>query len=426
MSIDFDKLQIPAEYRAEFADLIENAVEILPLAEFAQKFVKSKKENRPLRIKLGADPSAPDLHLGHSVSLRKLRIFQKYGHVVVFIIGDYTARIGDPSGKNKMRPRLTKEQVNANAETYLKQVLKILDPEKTEVRRNSDWLECMNVSQTIELMSKYTVSQMMEREDFHQRFNNEIPIYIHEFIYPLLQGYDSVAVKAEVEMGGTDQKFNLLVGREMQRLEGMEQQCAMMMPLLVGLDGVHKMSKSLNNYIGISEAPTDIFGKAMSIPDELMWEYFSLATEMPTNEIEQLRSDFESGKRHPRDIKEELGKRLVALYYDEASAESAAADFRARFTNRSFPEDTADKLSFSLADVPNLQKLLIACGVAKSSREAQRFVDQKSFTVFEEPESAPLGSHPDEDRMGLARKALPAGVYKLKLGKTKFVVVTLS
>lgn len=424
-TLDFGKLQVPAEYQAEFTELVENAVDVLPLDEFARKFVKAKKENRPLRVKLGADPSAPDLHLGHSVSLRKLRTFQKYGHTVVFIIGDYTARIGDPSGKNSARPRLTVEQVNANAETYLEQVMRILDPEKTEVRRNSDWLEGMTVSQTIELMSKYTVSQMMEREDFHNRFNKEIPIYIHEFIYPLMQGYDSVAIKSDLEMGGTDQKFNVLVGRELQRMEGMEPQCIMTMPLLVGLDGVNKMSKSLGNYIGISESPTDMFGKAMSIPDELMWVYFTLAADMSQEEADALKAEFEAGKLHPRDVKEQLGKRLVTIYHNAEAAEAAAADFRARFTERSFPEETAEKFAFALAEVPTLTKLLVAVGMAKSARDAQRLVDQRSFTVFEEPAGDLLAGAAKDDAL-LGRKPLPAGVYKLKLGKTRFAVITLT
>ncbi len=426
MNIDFGKLGIPEEYRAEFADLIANTVDVLPFKEFADKFVKAKREGRPLRIKLGADPSAPDLHLGHSVALRKLRTFQKYGHTVVFIIGDYTARIGDPSGKNLMRPRLSKEQVDANAETYLRQVMMILDPEKTEVRHNCEWLEPLTVSDTIDLMGKYTVSQMMERDDFNKRFDNEVPIYLHEFIYPLLQGYDSIAVKADIELGGTDQKFNLLVGRELQRLSGMEEQCIMTMPLLIGLDGVQKMSKSLGNYIGISENPTSIFGKSMSIPDDNMWDYFLLAADMPEDEVDRLRDAFESGAKHPRAIKEELGKRLVALYHGDAAADAAAADFRAKFTDRSFPEETATKLDLKLTDVPTFQKLVIACGAAKSAREAQRFIEQRSFSVFEEPDDKPITSHDDSDAFVLARTALTAGTYKLKLGKTRFVNVTLS
>jgi tyrosyl-tRNA synthetase len=420
-----DDLKLPPDLRAEFEQLVSNAVDVLPLAEFADKLVRSRRENRPLRIKYGADPSAPDIHLGHSVPIRKLKQFQDHGHQVVFIIGDYTARIGDPSGKNAARPRLTKAEVDANARTYLDQIFKILDRDKTEVVYNSSWLEKMDVSATIELMSRYTVSQMLEREDFHSRFDSEVPIYIHEFIYPLLQGYDSIAVRADLELGGTDQKFNLLVGRELQRSEGQEPQCIMTMPLLVGLDGANKMSKSLGNYIGISESARDMFGKAMSIPDEIMWTYFELAAGASAAEVESLRADLESGRRHPRDVKEELARRLVTLYHDAEAAQRESADFRARFSSREFPEETAERVEVALADAPTLGRLLTHLGAVKSAREAQRLTEQGGVKVFSEPDPAVLGSHPQEDRAGLVRVALQPGTYRLKIGKTRFVAVTV-
>lgn len=418
-------LDIPPEIREELELLTSNAVEVLPLEEFAQKLVRARREGRPLRIKYGADPSAPDIHLGHSVPIRKLKQFQDMGHQVVFIIGDYTARIGDPSGKNTARPRLTKQDVTNNAQTYLDQIFKILDRERTEVVFNSSWLEIMDVSATIELMSKYTVSQMLEREDFHKRFQNEVPIYIHEFIYPLLQGYDSIAVRADVELGGTDQKFNLLVGRELQRDAGQEPQCIMTIPLLVGLDGVNKMSKSLGNYIGVSESAQAMFGKSMSIPDEIMWNYFELVAGSSVAETRELREQMNSGERHPRDVKELLARRIVELYHGKEAAEREAQDFKARFTLREFPEETAERVEFSLEEVKNLSQLIVKMGVVKSSREAQRLAEQGAIKVIEDPEPHPLSSHPAEDKVGLIRVPLVAGTYKLKLGKTRFAVVTM-
>ncbi len=418
-------VKIPEEIRQEYEILASNTVEILPREEFMEKLLRSKRYGRPLRVKYGADPSAPDIHLGHSVPIRKLKQFQDLGHQVVFIIGDYTARIGDPSGKNTARPRLTKEQVEENAKTYLEQIFKILDKKKTEVVFNSSWLEKMDVSATIELMSKFTVSQMLEREDFHRRFDEEIPIYLHEFIYPLLQGYDSIAVRADVELGGTDQKFNLLMGRELQREAGMEPQCIMTMPLLVGLDGVNKMSKSLGNYIGITEEPRNMFGKAMSIPDEIMWDYFELVVGLPAAETARLRSDLAQGKLHPRDVKEMLAKAIVELYHGARIAQREAEEFRARFSLRQFPEETADRYELSLAEVANLTKLLLSIGAADSSREAQRLIQQGGVKVFDQPSSMPIELSGQSASIGSARTPLVAGTYKLKIGKTKFAVVCL-
>lgn len=416
---------VPTEIREEFEGLTTSVVDLLPVNDFIQKLVRARREKRPLRVKYGADPSAPDIHLGHSVPIRKLKQFQDLGHQVVFIIGDYTARIGDPSGKNSARPRLTKDDVLVNAQTYLDQIFKILDREKTEVVYNSHWLEGMDVSATIELMTKYTVSQMLERDDFHRRFESETPIYIHEFIYPLLQGYDSVAIKSDIELGGTDQKFNLLVGRELQRESGMEPQCIMTLPLLVGLDGANKMSKSLGNYIGVSEPPQAMFGKAMSIPDEIMPTYFELAAGASATETEGARTAMAAGTTHPRELKEQLARRIVALYHGQEAAEREASDFRARFTLREFPEETAERISLPLEEMKNLTHLLTRLGVVKSSREAQRLAEQGAIKVIEDPAPHPLSSYSGE-KTGLIRVPLIAGTYKLKVGKTRFVILELT
>ncbi len=417
-------LKIPDEIREEFIQLTSNTVEVLPAHEFASKLLKSKKEGRPLRIKYGADPSAPDIHLGHSVPIRKLRQFQDAGHQVVFIIGGYTARIGDPSGKSTTRPRLTLEQVKSNAQTYMEQIFKILDRDKTEVVDNAEWLEGMSVSETIELMSKYTVSQMLEREDFHNRFNNEAPIYIHEFIYPLLQGYDSIAVRADVELGGTDQKFNLLVGRELQRMEGQEPQCVMTMPLLVGLDGQNKMSKSLGNYIGVSDHPRDMFGKAMSIPDQLMETYYRLLLAATEEEVSLFTARLASADLHPRDAKMEIASRITDLYHGPGAGQEQLTDFVQRFSERAFPEETAERVTLSAADSPNMLFILHSLKVAKSSREAQRLISQKAVHVIEEPAGERLLALTD-DPLKFLKTPLAAGEYRLKIGKTRFVVLTV-
>ncbi len=423
--------QLPADLREEYELLSANAVEILPRSEFITKLARARRDGRPLRIKYGADPSAPDIHLGHSVPIRKLKQFQDAGHQVVFIIGGYTARIGDPSGKNAARPRLTAEDVRANAATYMEQIFKILDRDKTEIVDNADWLEPMTVSNVIELMARYTVSQMLEREDFHKRFEGETPIALHEFIYPLLQGYDSIAVRADVELGGTDQKFNLLVGRELQRQDGLQPQCIMTMPLLVGLDGAHKMSKSLGNYIGVSEEPRDMFGKAMSLPDNLMWDWFALAAGAGAAETAELKAAFDSGAKHPRELKEELARRLVTQYYDAGEAGRQAEDFAKRFTRREFPEDTAERHSLKTTGGPehdnrNLIRLMLTLKAAESVREARRLVE-KSVKFVESPltqeELDDFQKNPVEFA---SRHLLCPGTYKLKIGKTRFVIVDLS
>lgn len=416
--------ELPSDLREEYELLVSNAVEVLPRADFISKLYRARRDGRPLRIKYGADPSAPDIHLGHSVPIRKLKQFQDAGHQVVFLIGGYTARIGDPSGKNTARPRLTAEDVKANAATYLEQIFKILDRDKTEVVDNADWLEPMTVSNVIELMARYTVSQMLEREDFHKRFESETPIALHEFIYPLLQGYDSIAVRADLELGGTDQKFNLLVGRELQRQEGQEPQCIMTMPLLVGLDGTNKMSKSLGNYIGVSEAPRDIFGKAMSLPDALMWDWFALAAGATPAEVAELKSSFESGSRHPRELKEELARRLVTQYYGAEDASREADEFRNRFTLKEFPAETAETVSVP-AGGATLMKVLQAAGAAKSTREIQRLAEQGAVKFISSPDGYAAPQSPAETINAL-RSPMPEGEYRLKVGKLKFYRVVIS
>jgi len=303
--------------------------ELLPEAEWLRKLARSEATGTPLRIKLGLDPTAPDIHLGHTVVLNKLRQLQDIGHTVIFLIGDFTSLIGDPSGRNSTRPPLTPEQVKANAETYYKQASLVLDPARTEIRYNSEWCDALGARGMIQLASRYTVARMMERNDFHERFHGGNSIAVHEFLYPLMQGYDSVALKSDLELGGTDQKFNLLMGRHLQAEYGQEPQCILTMPLLVGLDGVDKMSKSKNNYVGISEAPNEMFGKLMSISDELMWQYFTLLSFRPMTEIEALKAECSSG-RNPRDAKVMLAQEIVARFHDRQAAERALEDF----TNR--------------------------------------------------------------------------------------------
>ncbi|MEN2839086.1 Tyrosine--tRNA ligase [Mannheimia haemolytica] len=300
-----------------------------------EDLITKLKENRPLRIKLGADPTAPDIHLGHTVVLNKLRQFQQFGHEVYFLIGDFTGMVGDPSGKNSTRPPLSREDVLRNAETYKEQIFKILDPQKTKIVFNSEWLGKLGTEGMIRLASNYTVARMLEREDFKNRFTNQQPIAIHEFIYPLLQGHDSVELKADVELGGTDQTFNLLVGRELQKSAGQKPQVAMTLPLLVGLDGEKKMSKSLGNYIGVTEAPSEMFGKIMSISDDLMWDWYNLLSFRPLDEIAQLKADVENGK-NPRDVKILLAKEIIARFHDEAAADAAEQEFINRFKKGQF------------------------------------------------------------------------------------------
>src|SRR6516162_2708933 len=327
----------------QLAYLRKGAAEIIRESDLRERIEGSIATGKPMRVKAGFDPTAPDLHVGHTVLIRKLKHFQDMGHTVIFLIGDFTGLIGDPSGRITTRPPLTRAQIDANAETYKAQVFKILDRDKTEVRFNSEWLDKLGYEGFVRLAAKFTVSQMLEREDFHKRFTEEKPIAMHELLYPIAQGYDSVALEADVELGGTDQKFNLLVGRDLQKEYGQEQQIVLTMPLLEGLDGVQKMSKSLGNYIGINEPANDQFGKVMSISDELMYRYYELLTDVPLTELRKLRSDIASGARHPMDVKADLAVRIIADYHGSTAAAAARDEFNRVFRQREIPEDIETK-----------------------------------------------------------------------------------
>ena len=360
MSVDVD---------AQVAAAKRGADELIVEAELRAKLARGK----PLRIKLGLDPTAPDIHLGHTVVLNKMRQLQDLGHQVIFLIGDFTSMIGDPSGRNATRPPLTREAIRANAETYHAQASKVLDPSRTEIRYNSEWCEPLGAAGMIRLASQYTVARMLERDDFHKRYTGHQPIAVHEFLYPLMQGYDSVALESDIELGGTDQKFNLLVGRELQKAAGQEPQCVLTMPLLEGLDGVEKMSKSKGNYVGVTEAPDAMFGKLMSISDELMWRWYELLSFRPMGEIATLKRECESG-RNPRDAKVSLAQEIVARFHSQADAERALASFEARFREgampESMPEVTIETGGAGIA-VANLAK---QAGVVDSTSEALRLI----------------------------------------------------
>ena len=351
-------------------EIARGAEEIIPLDELKKKL----ESGRQLTIKLGMDPTAPDIHLGHTVILNKLRTFQKLGHKIVLIIGDFTASIGDPSGKNATRPELPREQIIENAKTYAEQAFKILDKDLTEIRYNSEWCEKLGAAGTIKLASKLTVARMLERDDFSKRFASQQPIAIHEFLYPLFQGYDSVAIKSDVELGGTDQKFNLLMGRELQKDAGMEPQCVLMMPLLVGLDGVVKMSKSKHNYIGVTEAPKEMFGKIMSISDDLMWSYYDLLSFKNVDEIKAVHDKCNSGEMNPRDAKIELGREIVARYHGEEVANAAVEGFESQFAKGALPEDIPE-VTVTSTTIPNLLK---DAGLCASTSDAMRMIKQSA------------------------------------------------
>jgi len=383
--------------------------ELLIESEFAQKLARSERSGVPLRIKLGADPTAPDLHLGHTVVLNKLRQLQDLGHEVTFLIGDFTSTIGDPSGRNATRPPLTREQIEENAQTYFRQVGLILDAERTKMRYNSEWCDPLGARGMIQLASRYTVARMMERDDFTKRYKSGTPIAVHEFLYPLMQGYDSVALKSDLELGGTDQKFNLLVGRELQKDYGQEPQCILTMPLLEGLDGVDKMSKSKNNYIGITEAPNMMFGKLMSISDTMMWKYFELLSFRPMSEVAALKAATEGGA-NPRDAKVALAKEIVTRFHSAQAADDALADF----VNRSkggIPDDVPE---VAVAGAPlGVAQLLKAAGLCASTSEAMRMIDQGGVRI----DGAVVGDK------GLQ---VEAGSFVMQVGKRKFARVTFT
>jgi tyrosyl-tRNA synthetase len=383
--------------------------ELLVEADWLQKLARSAATTKPLRIKLGLDPTAPDIHLGHTVVLNKLRQLQDLGHTVIFLIGDFTSMIGDPSGRNNTRPPLTAEEIAVNAKTYYQQASVILDPSKTEIRYNSEWCDPLGARGMIQLAAKYTVARMLERDDFTKRYRGGIPISVHEFLYPLMQGYDSVALESDLELGGTDQKFNLLVGRELQKEYGQEPQCILTMPLLVGLDGVEKMSKSKGNYIGINEPVNEMFGKLMSISDELMWDYFTLLSFRPLAEIDLMKQEVAAG-RNPRDCKVLLGQEIVARFHTDAAAEKALEDFNHR-AKGGIPDDIPE---VQLSGAPmGLAALLKAANLVPSSSEANRNIDQNGVRI---------------DGTVISDKTLKlnAGTYVVQVGKRRFVKVTLT
>lgn len=384
------------------------ADELLIEAELIEKL----KSGRPLRVKAGFDPTAPDLHLGHTVLINKLHHFQELGHHIMFLIGDFTGMIGDPTGKNVTRPPLSREQILENAKTYKEQVFKILDPEKTEICFNSTWFDTLGAAGMIKLAAQHTVARMLERDDFSKRYANGQPIAVHEFLYPLCQGYDSVAMQADVELGGTDQKFNLLVGRELQKSHGQAPQVVLMMPLLEGLDGVNKMSKSLGNYIGINEAPKDIFGKLMSISDTLMWRYYDLLSFRAADEIASFKQQVVEG-RNPRDIKVLLAQEIVARFHDQAAAEAALQDFEARFRQGAIPDDLPEITLTAEAGALPIAQVLKQAGLTGSTSEALRMIDQG-------------GVKADGERVSDKGLVLAVGSeLVLQVGKRKFAKVLI-
>ena len=391
----------------QMAQIKRGIAELIDEGELRKKILRGK----PLNIKVGFDPTAPDLHLGHTVVMHKMRHFQELGHTVTFLIGDFTGRIGDPSGRSETRPPLTAEQVMANAETYKRQVFKILDPEKTVVEFNSRWLGAMDAADFIRLASCYTVARMMERDDFEKRFREQRPISIHEFLYPLCQGYDSVALKTDVEMGGTDQKFNLLVGRNLQSHYGLEPQCILTLPLLEGLDGVRKMSKSYGNYIGIDEPAADIFGKVMSVSDELMWRYYELLSARSLEDIAALKRGVASGDLHPKAVKEELAVEMVSRYHGEKEALEARQGFNAVFAGGGVPDD-APTHACTHGEDSTPPVFLEAAGLVKSRGEAKRLIKEGALSV-------------DEARCDDAMTPLAPGAYVIKLGKKRFLRLTV-
>ena len=395
---------------AEQFRLISHGVaDLLPEDEFKKKLEKSVATNTPLIVKLGLDPTAPDIHLGHTVVLRKLKLFQDFGHKVIILIGDFTARIGDPTGKSVTRPPLTEEQVITNAKTYQEQIFKVLDPEKTEVRFNSEWLSKLDFADVLKLASKYTVARMLERDDFHKRYTEGRPISIHEFMYPLMQGYDSIALKADVEFGGTDQTFNLLMGRHLQGEEGMPEQTIITMPILEGLDGVQKMSKSLGNYIGISEAPSEMYGKAMSIPDELMMRYFMLVTDMSIEDQDDMEERLENGTLHPRDAKMQLAKTIVRLYHGEQAAQEAEDEFKRVFQQHALPTDIPEYAIDKPSEAIFVPQFCTDAGLTASNGEARRSIKAGAFKV-------------NGEKYGEENLVLEDGMI-VQVGKRKFIKI---
>ena len=407
--IEHSSVPLPDPVQAAMDVARRGADELLVESEFARKLERSAREHKPLRIKLGLDPTAPDLHLGHTVVLNKMRQLQDLGHTVIFLIGDFTATIGDPSGRNTTRPPLTREQIEANAATYYRQASLVLDPQRTEIRYNSEWSDALGARGMIQLAARYTLARMLEREDFTRRYRGGVPISVHELLYPLMQGYDSVALQSDLELGGTDQKFNLLVGRELQKEYGQEPQCILTMPLLVGIDGTDKMSKSKGNTVGITDAPGEMFGKVMSISDVLMWNWYELLSFESMATIEQMRHQVTSGL-NPRDVKCRLAREIVARFHSPAAADQAEEAFNARFRGHAIPEDLPE---VRLVGAPlGVQQLLRDAQLVASGTEAQRAIEQRGVKV---------------DGVVVEDRALrlEAGTYVVQIGKRRFARVVL-
>ncbi len=424
----------------QLAYLKKGTAEIIREEELKAKLAKSLKTGKPLRAKLGLDPTAPDIHLGHTVVIRKLKHFQDLGHTAVFLLGDFTALVGDPSGQSETRPPLSREQVNANAKTYLAQVFKILDPEKTEIRYNSEWLDKLTSYDIVRLCAKYRVARMLEREDFHNRLANQTPISMHELLYPLLMAYDSVVLEADIELGATEQKFNLLMGREIQREYVQESQVCMTIPILVVLDGQRKMSKSLGNYVGITEAPNEMFGKMMSMPDALMWSYYELVTDRTPEEIAKIKSEVESGATHPMKAKTRLAQEVISGFYNEEAAAKAAESFQRVFSDRQAPAEMKEfkivrdsshsffayqqqgdiktvisQFEASSAELQKWAKILVALEQVSSVSEAERLIKGNGFEI-----DGRLVPDPSA-KLDLTRP----GSYSLRLGKKKFIRIVV-
>lgn len=396
----------------QLKEIKRGSVDLVSEVDMLKKLQKSFDQNKPLRIKAGFDPTRPDLHLGHTVLINKLKCFQDLGHQVIFLVGDFTSLIGDPTGRNETRPPLTTEEIQANAKTYVQQVGKILDLNKCEIAWNSSWMQKMTPADFIKLTAQYTVARMLERDDFEKRYKSHTPISLHEFLYPLVQGYDSVALKADVELGGTDQRFNLLVGRELQKSYGQEPQCILTTPLLEGLDGVQKMSKSLDNYIGIEDSPRDIFGKTMRVSDELMLRYYDLLSALKTDEIEKIKTDLKSGALHPRQAKVNLAKEFVSRFYNQEKAQEAEADFNKIFVEKSIPTDIPELTEslevLSKLDLPGVLKHL---NMVPTTSEARRLIQSQALEINSEKISD----------LKFKINAKVSDEWIIKLGKKKFL-----
>ena len=406
------KYEVTPEIKEAMATIARGTDTLLIESELEQKLARAKATGTKLRCKLGLDPTAPDIHVGHTVVLNKLRQLQDLGHTVIFLIGDFTAAIGDPTGRNTTRPPLSPEQIKVNAETYLEQAAHVIDIEKAEVRWNSEWCNQLGATGLIQLASRYTVARLLERDDFAKRFSEQLPIAVHELIYPLMQGYDSVALHADLELGGSDQRFNLLVGRELQRQYGQEPQCILTMPLLVGLDGVNKMSKSKHNYIGITESADEMFGKVMSISDTLMWDWYNLLSLKSNAAIAELKSECENG-RNPRDAKVLLAKEIVARFHDDKAADAAEAEFNNRFRAGAVPSDIPEVNVAAPDGEIGIARLIKEAGLCPSTGEANRNIDQGGVRL-------------EGERISDRGLKLKPGTYTLQVGKRRWAKVTVS